>query len=65
MDHVHLSWDPYQRALNIAIKINDIPRNPFVFREEDKGEIEGYDRSGHPLPLSVWRNVTSGDEYIV
>lgn len=43
----------------------DKPRNPFVFKEEDKGEIEGYDRSGHPLPLSVWRNVKSGDEYIV
>lgn len=43
----------------------DNPRDPFIFREEDKGEIEGYDQLGHPLPLSVWKHVKSGGEYIV
>lgn len=49
----------------MPINVNDNLRDPFVFREQDKGEIEGCDRSGHPLPLSVWRHVRSGDEYVV
>lgn len=45
--------------------LNNIIPNPFIPRMIDKGEVEGYDKKGYPLPLSVWTHIQTGKEYVV